>query len=123
MLISNEGNKVAAKKKIEIDGVEYIRSDLKVNQDHGVDLELVIGNQYVIETPTKYWIGTLAKETDTHYILVEAAWLASTGDFSDFCGGAAPAEMEPLSSDSPLWVAKGAECAIYPREISIELVR
>ena len=112
-----------AKKKIEIDGVEYVRSDLKCNLEHSENFELVIGNQYVIETPTKYWAGTLAKETSTHYILVDAAWIASTGHFNDFCNGSAPSEMEPLADGSPLWVSKGAECVIYPCEINIELVR
>ena len=110
-------------KKIEVNGVEYIRADLKANVEHSEELNFVIGNQYVIETPTKYWVGTLAKETDSHYILVEAAWLASTGNFSEFCDGAEPSELEPLRPDSPLWISKGAECAIYPRETNIALVR
>lgn len=113
---------MAAKKTIVVDDVEYIRADLKVNASHNENFDLVIGNQYVIETPTKYWVGTLAKETETHYILIEAAWIASTGRFNEFCSGAAPSEMEPMNPDQPLYISKGAECAIYPREISIELV-
>ena len=113
---------MAAKKKIEIDGVEYVRSDLKTNVPHNADFDLAIGNQYVIETPTKYWVGTLAKETSTHYILIEAAWLASTGRFNEFCSGSPPSEMEPLSPDCPLRISKGAECVMYPREINIALV-
>lgn len=114
---------MAAKKRIEVDGVGYVREDLKVNSLHDDNFDLITGNQYVIETATKYWVGTLAKETETHYILIEAAWIASTGNFSDFCTGSNPSEMEPIASDAPLWVSKGAECVIYPREIKIELVR
>jgi len=97
--------------------------DLKENVSHGAEFNLITGNQYVIETPTKYWVGALAKETDTHYILVEAAWIASTGDFNAFCMGSAPVEMEPINPEHPLWISKGAECVIYPSEINIELIR
>lgn len=109
---------------ISVDETKYIREDLATRNrsDYNESYDPIVGNQYVIETPTKYWIGTLAAETDHHYVFVNAAWMPDSGKFSKFCDGSRPNELEPLSSDSPLRISKGAECVMYPHEIKIETI-
>ena len=108
---------------LSIDDVKYVRADLARNSnEYNENYDCIIGNQYVIETPTKYWVGTLAKETETHYIFVNAAWIVSTGNFSDYCDGAKPNYMEPMKKGSHIRISKGAECVMYPHEIKIQLV-
>lgn len=102
--------------KIDGNDVEFVRRD-SIQQFNPADyeaLEPVIGKTYVIETPTKYWVGTLARITDSDYILVDAAFIGSTGRFHEFLAGKAPNELEPFPPGVPVEVSKGAKTVMYP---------
>lgn len=107
------------------DAVYVLKNSTKAPLDRyisHIDFTPILGEQYVIETPTKYWVGTLYQETETDFIFIEAAWVANTGKFAD-CFSGSFKEMEPLPGDFPLWVAKGAKCVMYPFETKIQLIR
>ena len=109
-------------KEMNINGEPWVPKGSSVAPDFD-NLEVQIGWQYVIETPTKYWVGTLAKETDEDFILVDVAWIQDTGRFNEYLATGATKNMEPAPAGMPLFVAKGAKCVMYPApKIKIQLV-
>ncbi len=54
-----------------------------------------IGTAYLIRTVTHYFVGRLAAVTDTDLVLEDAAWVASTGRYSDALVTGKLDELEP----------------------------
>jgi hypothetical protein len=59
---------------------------------------LKLGNNYMVETVTKYFIGELVSITDCDLVLASAAWVADTGRYHEAvmnCKFPNNAEIEP----------------------------
>ena len=69
---------------------------------------LQVGNQVLIRTVTCYQVGRIVEETERGYVLVDAAWIADTGRFSDALKSGEFSEVEPFVD--PVFVAHGAFC-------------
>lgn len=65
----------------------------------------VLGRQYLIRTVTMYYVGRLASVTDSDVVLVDAAWVASTGRFHDALKTGTLSEVEPFVG--PVIVCRG----------------
>ena len=79
------------------------------------------GEQYFVQTATHYYAGTLADVNDNALLLTDAAWVADTGRFNQFMGGAKPFELEPCGP-APVLISLGAVIAILPKKIIIEVL-
>ena len=95
---------------IKIDEVEYVRKDSipvqYVSRKEGV---WEIGKPYLIRTVTMIQHGILVEVSDKELVLVQAAWIADTGRFSDFVNGKIePNEIEPFPINQPVIVGRGA---------------
>lgn len=76
----------------------------------------IVGESYHIETYTKYYTGTVVGETDTHILLNNACYIASTGRFMDYVSGADPSESEPFPQDLIVRVRKDSEVGSITRD-------
>ena len=87
--------------EIKVNGVEYVRKDSIPKQSpkvQSVKSPYVVGQQIYIETVTKYYAGTLVAVTDQEFVLEDAAWIADTGRFHEFCVKFNPTECEPCGN-------------------------
>ena len=64
-----------------------------------------VGKNYHIRTVTHYWTGRLVEVTPQELVIEEAAWIASTGRFTDFFANG-PDEVEPV--EGPVIIGRGA---------------
>lgn len=76
-----------------------------------------IGESYLVETVTKYWLGVCCGVSDTDVYLVNASFVASTGRYNEFMSGSDPSENEPLPEDKVIAISKGAITMKAKREI------
>ena len=110
---------------VTLQGEVYIRkgsmterkvANVKSIQKH----PFVLGRQWVIVTPTLWYVGTLKSVTDQWLVLEQAAWLADTGRFSDFMKTGNTKELEPCNG--PAVIGVGAViCAMPSPVVNIEV--
>ena len=95
---------------IKIDEVEYIRKDVApVKYVCRKEGPWEIGQTYFIRTVTMALHGRLVEVTPQELVLVNAAWIADTGRFSNFVKGEAqPNEVEPFPYDKAVIVGRSA---------------
>lgn len=107
--------------KIEINGVEYKRVEEceTISDDFKV---WEIGETYHVETYTKYYTGRVVGETDTHILLREACYVASTGRFMEYARGSDPSESEPFAPGTLVRVRKDSEVMSIKRELVLEQI-
>jgi len=65
-----------------------------------------VGNKVLIRTVTHYHTGKIVEITPTELVLVDAAWIASTGRFSSAVTNGTADEIEPFAE--PVAVNRGA---------------
>jgi len=68
-----------------------------------------IGKNYFIRTVTLHFTGKLVAVTDKELVLVDAAWIADTGRFSQFVKGdlQSSVEIEPYPDKEKVIVCRG----------------
>lgn len=112
--------------EIEVNGVKYVPKGSESPAYEIKESEFApweTGESYHIETVTKYFTGRLIGITKDDFILVQACWIASTGDFSAYVNGAGAAEAEPYPEDAVVTVSRGAYVSGVKRELILELTR
>ena len=67
-----------------------------------------VGKAYFIRTVTHYLTGKLVKVTPTELVLLDAAWVASTGRFADAIRTGELDEVEPYPDSAVVIVGRGA---------------
>ena len=55
----------------------------------------VIGENCLVETVTKYYLGRLSWVGEHELVLDDAAWIADTGRYSEFLSNGVASEVEP----------------------------
>ena len=91
---------------ISIDGQDYVKKGAEYKpRKEGV---WEVGKKYFVRTVTMALHGVLVEVTATELVLMEAAWIADTGRFSNFVNGAAPNEVEPFPQTKAVIVGRGA---------------
>lgn len=109
-------------KKITVDGQVYIaEKDVpKVKTTvKSVSSPFKLGVQYFIQTVTHFYVGTLVAVTPTDFVLENAAWVADTGRFNEFCAGKKPVELEPCGN---VVINRGAYVCAIQSKVNIEVV-
>jgi hypothetical protein len=96
-----------------VNGVVFVRKDsIKTSNVKSVQKHpYTIGDQWIIETATKYYVGDLVAVTESELVLERAAWLADTGRFNEFMKTGVPSELEPCGT---VIVNRGAIVASLP---------
>lgn len=111
--------------EIEINGELYVKKssaiEYKIPESEFPPWET--GTSYHIETVTKYFTGLLVGITETDFIITDAAWIPSTGNFSDYCKGAKPEECEPFADDQVVMVSRSGYISAVKRELVLEMIR
>jgi len=76
-----------------------------------------VGEKYLIRSVTFYHTGRITAITDTDIVLTDAAWIASTGRFSDCLRTGEFDEVEPFVDE--VIVARGAiiDATVWPHEL------
>jgi len=107
-----------------IDDVKYVREDsIKVFALPDGDFSpWETGEEYHIETATKYYLGRLILVTDKELVVDGASWVADTGRFNEYLSGSNPSENEPYQKGSALIISRGALVSAVKREIIIEVI-
>jgi hypothetical protein len=108
--------------EIEINGVKYIPKDATpaeqpsctVIEIDGSECPYVIGQNYLVETCTKYFTGKLVRVTDKELILSSAAWVADTGKYSTALSTGQLNEVEMLPIDFTPIISRGAIVTVIP---------
>lgn len=69
-----------------------------------------VGKNYFIRTVTLHFTGKLVKVTPQELVLVDAAWIADTGRFSNFVKGdlRISVEIEPFPDKQRVIIGRGA---------------
>jgi len=106
-----------------INNEEWVKLSSIPKLPAGDQLDWSLGKSYHIETVTKYFTGVLIGITEDSFLLEKAAWIASTGDFSDYVKGSLPRECEPYDPKSILRIARGAYVSAIERKLVLELIR
>lgn len=84
---------------------------------------LEVGENYYVETVTKYYVGELLAVDFSGITLVKAAWIPSTGRYNEAFKSGVFEEVEPLPLKTPLYLPAGVVSAIVewshklPREV------
>jgi hypothetical protein len=92
-----------------INGIEYVKKEeaqLIQDKNH----PYTVGKTIVVRTVTMIQVGKLKAVGEKELVLENAAWIADTGMFADFCknGPTSPsAEVEPFP-DGEVFVGRGA---------------
>lgn len=103
---------------IELNGETYIKKVEAIE-----DFRLwEVGQSYHIETYTKYFTGEVVGETESHILLKNACYIASTGVFSDYVNGSDPSEAEPYASESIVRIRKDAEVSSIKRDLVLRKI-
>ena len=66
-----------------------------------------VGKQYFIRTVTHHYTGKLISVTDTDLVLVDAAWIADDGRFSEAISQGKHNEVEPYPDGLPVIIGRG----------------
>jgi hypothetical protein len=78
----------------------------------GKSHSLKVGENYFVQTVTAFYTGKLVAVTESDFELSEAAWIASTGRFSDALKSGVFDEVEPFSQNAI--VSRGVILCITP---------
>lgn len=108
--------------EIEINGEVYIKKGSEVSVPCGEYGVWEIGEEYHIETVTKYFSGVLVAMDETDFVLSKCSWIESTGNFSDYVKGADPSYCEPYAEDQLVNVSRGAYVSAVKRAITSKLI-
>ncbi len=76
-----------------------------------------IGKQWVIQTPTFFFVGTLKAVTENELVLDNAAWVADTGRYNEFLKTGNAKELEPCNG--PAIIGRGAVIAAVPSPLVV----
>jgi hypothetical protein len=68
----------------------------------------ITGINVIIRTVTNYFTGKVIVQSDHWITLVDAAWIADTGRWSDAISHGTLNEVEPYPADQPVHIAIGA---------------
>jgi hypothetical protein len=88
-----------------------IKKPLKGKKSNKSLLPLGVGDSVLIRTVTHYFLGKIVKVTKDEYLLVDAAWVADTGRFTNALnqGPSVLAEVEPYPrACEPVCINKGS---------------
>lgn len=89
--------------------VERLR-DASVKPTVPPESPLRVGNNVFIRTVTHHYTGQIVKLTDTEIVLVDAAWIADDGRFSNALKTGVFNDVEPYHA--PVSVGRGAVCDV-----------
>ena len=81
---------------VVINGLTYVPLDSVARYEKRKEGPWQIGEQYFIRTVTMALAGLLVDVTPQELVLVNAAWIADTGRFSNFVNGTDAEEIEPF---------------------------
>ena len=104
-----------------VDDVKYVREDsVPVIEDDGENFPYEIGQEYHIETVTKFYLGRLISVTDTELVMDKASWVADTGRYNEYAKGGKPSENEPI--EGQVIISRGAIVMAVRHGITIEVL-
>jgi hypothetical protein len=96
-------------KTLMIDDVEYVRKDsVQVKLPEGDFTPWELGENYHIETCTKYFLGKLVQVTDNELVITNASWVADCGRMNEYLSGKQPSENETFPKDKLVIIQRGA---------------
>ena len=72
-----------------------------------------LGQNYLVETVTKYYLGKLAGVGEHELTLTDASWIADTGRYSEALTNGTANEVEPCP-DGPVFVGRGSIVSVIP---------
>ena len=103
--------RVGAPEKLNIDGVEYVRSDSLPplsDEQCSIDAPWKCGKKYLIRTVTMTVTGKLVRVYPHELVLETAAWIADTGRFSDAVRTGTFDEIEPFPLKEVVIIGRGS---------------
>lgn len=101
-------NEIYIRKNSSVFPKESKTANVKSIQKH----PYVIGKQFLVITPTLWFVGTVKSVTETYLILDDAAWIADTGRFNEFLKDGTFKECEPCNG--PAIINHGGIIASVP---------
>lgn len=114
-------------KTITIDKTEYVRKDSIKATIYKPSKKGVwnIGKQYMVETVTKYFHGTLVEVTANELVLMDVAWIPDTKRFHQFAMGTPQdgIEVEPFPRNMPVNISRGALVSAFELPTTFETQR
>ena len=105
--------------KIEIEVADLLKA---VAQEPDDNSHWKIGQNYGIRTVTHIYTGRLVKVTGKELVIIDAAWIADTGRFHEFCAKGElsdSAEVEPFKANSEIIIGRGAILDAFKFEQSL----
>ena len=107
--------------KITLDDKVYVlessipsTTETKVLELDGTECPYVIGQNYLIETCTKYFTGKLERVTDKELVISNAAWVADTGKYSTALATGDFSEVEMMPMECRPIISRGAIVTVIP---------
>ena len=84
-----------------------------------VPYPFAVGDIVCVHTVTGWYVGVLDGVTATDLVLKNAAWVADSGRFSDFCATGEAKEIEPFPTHSRIAIGRGAIILVakHPRQL------
>jgi hypothetical protein len=70
-----------------------------------------LGQNYLVETVTKYYLGRLSWVGSQELVLDDAAWIADTGRYNEALANGTANEVEPCP-DGPTIIGRGSIVAV-----------
>jgi hypothetical protein len=84
---------------------------------------IALGAVVCVQTVTLWYVGTLQSVTPTDIVLVDAAWAADTGRFSEFVATGEAREVEPLPAGLPVVISRGAVVCVIPHPKQLRVLK
>jgi len=109
---------------IQVDDVKSVREDSikNINLPKGDFAPFEMGEEYHVETCTKYFLGKLVLVTSAELCFVNCSWVEDTGRYNQYLAGSKPCTNEPFPSDVVLIISRGALVSCVKRSIIIEVI-
>ena len=109
---------------LQVNSVKYVREDSiqKIVLPKGDFSPFEIGEEYHVETCTKYFLGRLVQVTDKELCFVKCSWVEDTGRYHEYLSGSQPNTNEPFPAEAVVIIARGAIVLCVKRSIIIEVI-
>lgn len=109
--------------KVDGKDIPYVRKDsvAPLQLPTGDFAPYEIGEQYHVETVTKYFLGELVNVTDKELCFIKCSWVEDTGRYNKYVSGNAPNTNEPFPRDAVVIIGRGAIVSCVKRPVIFEV--